>query len=42
VYGEELYDHRLDSGEELNLVPLPQFDDVRQRLRRRLMEMVGS
>ncbi|XP_017058050.1 iduronate 2-sulfatase [Drosophila ficusphila] len=42
VYGEELYDHRLDSGEELNLVPLPEFDDVRQRLRRRLMEVVGS
>ncbi|KAH8300362.1 hypothetical protein KR018_000005 [Drosophila ironensis] len=42
VYGEELYDHRLDSGEELNLVPLPEFDDVRQRLRRRLMELVGS
>ncbi|KAH8239781.1 hypothetical protein KR032_007786 [Drosophila birchii] len=42
VYGEELYDHRLDSGEEMNLVPLPEFDDVRQRLRRRLMEVVGS
>ncbi|XP_002068517.3 iduronate 2-sulfatase [Drosophila willistoni] len=42
IYGEELYDHRLDSGEELNLVPMPEFDDVRQRLRRRLIEAVGS
>ncbi|KAH8252178.1 hypothetical protein KR026_010524 [Drosophila bipectinata] len=42
VYGEELYDHRLDSGEEFNLVPLPEFDDVRQRLRLRLIEVVGS
>ncbi|SPP87224.1 iduronate 2-sulfatase [Drosophila guanche] len=40
IYGEELYDHRLDAGEELNLVPLPEFDDVRQRLRRRLMQAV--
>ncbi|XP_026847564.1 iduronate 2-sulfatase [Drosophila persimilis] len=40
IYGEELYDHRVDAGEELNLVPMPEFDDVRQRLRRRLMEAV--
>lgn len=41
IYGEELYDHRLDSGEEFNLVSLPEFDAVRHHLRRQLIEAVG-
>ncbi|XP_030385743.1 iduronate 2-sulfatase [Scaptodrosophila lebanonensis] len=42
VYGEELYDHRLDAGEEMNLASLSDFDEVRMRLRRRLLQAVGS
>lgn len=41
IYGEELYDHRLDSGEEFNLVSLPEFNVIRQHLRRQLIEAVG-
>ncbi|EDV90423.1 GH23326 [Drosophila grimshawi] len=41
IYGEELYDHRLDSGEEFNLSALPEFNIIRQHLRRQLIEAVG-
>lgn len=41
IYGEELYDHRLDAGEEFNLVSLPQYDEIRQQLRRQLIAAVG-
>ncbi|KAH8405956.1 hypothetical protein KR215_000705 [Drosophila sulfurigaster] len=41
IYGEELYDHRLDAGEELNLVSLTEFNAIRHRLRRQLIEAVG-
>ncbi|XP_017864354.1 PREDICTED: iduronate 2-sulfatase [Drosophila arizonae] len=41
IYGEELYDHRLDSGEEFNLAALPEFNSIRQHLRWRLIQAVG-
>ncbi|XP_037940632.1 iduronate 2-sulfatase-like [Teleopsis dalmanni] len=37
IYGEEMYDHRLDAGEEMNLAELPEFDDVRTWLRKKLI-----
>lgn len=41
IYGEELYDHRMDAGEEFNVVSLPQYDEIRQQLRRQLIAAVG-
>ncbi|KAH8370041.1 hypothetical protein KR093_001982 [Drosophila rubida] len=41
IYGEELYDHRLDAGEELNLVSLSEFNAIRHRLRHQLIAAVG-
>ncbi|KAL7734672.1 hypothetical protein ACLKA6_010969 [Drosophila palustris] len=41
IYGEELYDHRLDSGEEFNLASLPELNAIRLHLRRQLIEAVG-
>uniref|UniRef100_A0A1A9Z969 Sulfatase N-terminal domain-containing protein n=1 Tax=Glossina pallidipes TaxID=7398 RepID=A0A1A9Z969_GLOPL len=37
VYGEEMYSHRHDVGEEINLVNLPQFNKVRGRLKSKLI-----
>ncbi|KAH8397363.1 hypothetical protein KR222_000117, partial [Zaprionus bogoriensis] len=41
VYGEELYDHRVDAGEQFNLAALPEFAELCQQLRRQLIAAVG-
>ncbi|XP_013110817.2 iduronate 2-sulfatase isoform X2 [Stomoxys calcitrans] len=38
TYGEELYDHRLDAMEEINLVDWPQFNNVRLDLKNKLIK----
>ncbi|ALC42303.1 CG12014, partial [Drosophila busckii] len=42
VYGEELYDHRIDSGEQFNVASLSKFNIVRQNLRHSLIELVEN
>ncbi|XP_017462110.1 PREDICTED: iduronate 2-sulfatase-like, partial [Rhagoletis zephyria] len=37
VFGEELYDHRLDMGEDINLANIPEFDEARMRLKQQLI-----
>ncbi|XP_036336327.1 iduronate 2-sulfatase [Rhagoletis pomonella] len=37
VFGEELYDHRLDMGEGINLANIPEFDEARMRLKQQLI-----
>lgn len=36
IYGEELYDHRLDSSESINLASRPEMDKIRKMLRLKL------
>ncbi|XP_075161794.1 iduronate 2-sulfatase isoform X2 [Haematobia irritans] len=38
IYGEELYDHRLDAMEEINVAEWPQFNDVRLDLKNKLIQ----
>lgn len=38
IYGEEMYDHRLDAAEAINLVDWPEFDDIRLWLRDKLIK----
>lgn len=38
IFGEEMYDHRLDAAEEINLVDWTEFDDVRLWLRDKLIK----
>ncbi|KAM7357768.1 iduronate 2-sulfatase isoform 2-T3 [Cochliomyia hominivorax] len=38
IFGEEMYDHRLDATEEINLVDWPEFDDQRLWLRDKLIK----
>ncbi|XP_037819307.1 iduronate 2-sulfatase [Lucilia sericata] len=38
IFGEEMYDHRLDAAEEINLVDWPEFDDIRLWLRDKLIK----
>ncbi|XP_058975521.1 iduronate 2-sulfatase [Musca domestica] len=40
VYGEELYDHRLNDLEEVNLAKWPQFNDIRMELQEKLIQAV--
>ncbi|XP_061399133.1 iduronate 2-sulfatase [Musca vetustissima] len=40
IYGEELYDHRLNNLEEVNLAKWPQFNDIRLELKEKLIQAV--
>lgn len=38
IYGEELYDHRLDPKENMNLSDRPEFDNIKNKLRKILIK----
>ncbi|XP_073842292.1 iduronate 2-sulfatase [Musca autumnalis] len=40
IYGEELYDHRLNHLEEVNLAKWPQFNGIRLELKEKLIQAV--
>lgn len=37
IFGEELYDHRLDLGEDVNLATIPEFNETRTLLKQQLI-----
>ncbi|CAD7003499.1 iduronate 2-sulfatase [Ceratitis capitata] len=37
IFGEEMYDHRSDVGEEVNLIKRPEFNETRKRLKDQLV-----
>ncbi|XP_039963589.1 iduronate 2-sulfatase isoform X1 [Bactrocera neohumeralis] len=37
IFGEELYDHRLDEGEDVNLAKMPEYNETRTLLRQQLI-----